>query len=430
MLAARKLYKLIKIAPKRKGLVENISFLFLLQILNYILPLITIPYLIEVLGAGRYGLIAFIQAIIYYLMIFSDYGFNITATKEISINRNNHNRVSEIFTSIMLIKIVLIVISAIILFFIILWVEKVRDESLMTIYGFGMVVGYAIFPTWLFQGMEKMKFVTIVNGITKIIFTILIFVFIKTQQDYIYVLLINSLGFIVSGIISLIIAFKVFKVKIKLISGKEIIHQLKEGWYLFVSTMSISVYRNSNIVILGFLASNNAVAYYSVAEKLIKVIQSLSNPISQALFPHFSLFISKDKKNAFRSFYRIALILGLSLLVLVAILSLSAKIFSHIIFDEVNVSFIYALQILSFVVFFGGMNYLLGVVGLVNLNQGKGFSIMVIISGALNILLCIILITYLGEIGAAIALMCAEGFLFLLIIIKLRKLRFAAGLDR
>src|SRR5690606_293612 len=143
-----------------------------------------------------------------------------------------------------------------------------------------------------------------------------------------------------------------------------------------------------------------------------------------------SLFISKDKKNAFRSFYRIALILGLSLLVLVAILSLSAKIFSHIIFDEVNVSFIYTLQILSFIVFFGGMNYLLGVVGLVNLNQGKGFSIMVIISGALNILLCIILITYLGEIGAAIALMCAEGFLFLLIIIKLRKLRFAAGLDR
>ena len=240
----------------KKRLLSNFISLSVLQGANYILPLITLPYLVRVLGPEKFGLIMFAQAFIQYFVILTDYGFNLSATREISIHRENKGKVSEIFSSVMTIKFILMIVSIIILSVVIFSFEKFRNDWGIYFLTFGMVAGQVLFPVWFFQGMERMKYITFLNILAKLIFTVAIFVFIHEASDYIYVPLINSLGFIVAGILAMWIVFRNFKVSFKLPCFYDIKYQLSDGWHLFVSTVGVSLYRSADTVILGLFSSN------------------------------------------------------------------------------------------------------------------------------------------------------------------------------
>jgi PST family polysaccharide transporter len=187
----------------RRKLFENFLSLSFLQFANYIFPLITLPYLVRVLGPEKYGLIAFAQAFIGYFQILTDYGFNLSATREISINRENKEKVSEIFSSVMIIKFFLLLFSLGLMTIIVFSFKKFRQDWLIYYLTFGMVLGQTLFPIWFFQGMGRMKYITFLNVLAKLIFTIAIFIFVKRSSDYLYIPLLNSSGFIVAGILAL-----------------------------------------------------------------------------------------------------------------------------------------------------------------------------------------------------------------------------------
>ena len=218
-------------SPTRKRLAENFLSLSGLQAVNYLLPLITLPYLVRVLGPEKFGLIVFAQSFIEYFIILTDYGFNLSATREISIHRNNKEKVCEIFSSVMTVKFLLGTLSFIILALILIFIPKFRNDQLIYLFTFGMVLGNILFPVWFFQGMERMKYITILNIIAKGIFTVCIFIFIRKMADYPYVPLINSMGFLVAGGLSLRIVSKDFGIKFILPSFEAIKHQLKAVSY-------------------------------------------------------------------------------------------------------------------------------------------------------------------------------------------------------
>lgn len=269
-------------------LISNFSYLSLLQIANLLLPLISMPYLITVLGTDIFGLIMFFQAFILYFNILIDFGFDLSATREISVNRECKETVEEILSSVLLIKGVLVVLSTLILSLLAFSVDKLNQSWDLLFLTFGMSIGQAIFPVWFFQGLEKMKYITILNVATKIIFLTAIIGFVGDERDYLLVPFFNSLGYIIAGLASLYLIRKKFKYDFKVPNRENILFHFRESTQFFLSRVSVSIYTTTNIVLLGFLTSNTAVGYYSIAEKLYSAIQSLYHPLVNALYPHIS----------------------------------------------------------------------------------------------------------------------------------------------
>ncbi|MBC8485991.1 MAG: oligosaccharide flippase family protein [Candidatus Cloacimonetes bacterium] len=293
---------------EHKVLIENFTSLSLLQIVNYVLPLIVLPYLIRVLGVEKFGLVMFAQAFIMFFNIIVDYGFNLSATRDISINRDNKEKITEIFSSVIIIKLALIIISFILLSVIVFSFEKFFSDWKLYYLTFLWVIGQALFPIWYFQGMERMKYITFVNITSKVIFTLLIFIVIQNENDYIYVPLLNGLGFMIGGIISLWIIHKNFNQKFKPCSYNVLKQYFVDSSQFFLSRVSVSIYTSSNVFVLGLFTNNIMVGYYSIAEKLYRALQQIYHPIVQALYPH----VAKQRNiKLFKKIFSIVTILNI-----------------------------------------------------------------------------------------------------------------------
>lgn len=299
--------KFKKTIGKQKTLIANFSYLVILNVFNMILPLITYPYLIRVLGKETYGLVVFVQAIIAYLLIIISFGFNISATKEISIHRNNNEKLSEIVSSILIIKCCLFVLTLGILYFSLYFIPQAKDYKILFYLSMWICVYELIFPIWYFQGIEKMKYITYITLISRLIFLGLIFVFINTEKDYLFLPIINGIGAILSGVLSLYIIFVKHQISFKFQHISVLKIYIKESIPIFLSNVSIKLYVSTNKVLVGSFLGMSEVSYYDLAEKIVSVLKVPQGILGQALFPK----INKDKDlNFVRKIFFISLIVN------------------------------------------------------------------------------------------------------------------------
>jgi PST family polysaccharide transporter len=394
-----------------KTILENMLSLTGLQFASYILPLITLPYLTWILGPELFGLTQYAISLITYFQFFTDYGFNLSATRELAIVKEDNEKVSRIFNSVMFIKILLCIVSFIITLILITFISKFNKDAIVYLLTFGMVIGYILFPTWLFQGMEYMKYTSMLNILGKVIFTVLIFLLIHKADDYILVPIINSLGLIVVGVIGLYIAITTFNIKIEMPTREDIIYHLKEGWHVFISTIAINMYTTTNTFLLGLLTNNTLVGYYSIAEKMIMAVNGLLNPISQALYPYISRSVNDDKKTSIifiRKLTKLMAVIG-------AILSIGLLVFSKTIvltlFGPEYSSSIILLQIMSIIPLAVSLSTIFGIETMLTFNYKRAFTRIVMLGGLLDITLSIILIHFFNEVGTAISFAITEIFI-------------------
>tara|TARA_B100001250_G_scaffold213982_1_gene183547 strand:- start:28393 stop:29691 length:1299 start_codon:yes stop_codon:yes gene_type:complete len=314
----------------KKRLLSNFFSLSFLQTFTYILPLLTLPYLVRVLGSEKFGLVVFAQSFIIFFNILVDYGFNLSATREISVNRENKEKLTEIFSSVMSIKFMLIGISFTILSIIIFSFENFSNNIDLYYLTFLWVIGQALFPIWYFQGLEKMKYITIVNITSKLIFTIAIFIFIQNEADYILVPILNGLGFIIGGVLSLWIVHKDFNQRFQIQSFKILIIYFKDSSQFFLSRLSSVGYSNVNTFLSGILLSPVFVTYYYLADKAASVILTLFNPVVQTIYPYLA------KKYNFVFLVKLLSILMTVSLLVVSLGYLCSDLISIILLGEIN----------------------------------------------------------------------------------------------
>lgn len=279
----------------KKRLMSNFFSLSVLQGANYILPLITLPYLVRVLGIDNFGILAMATAVIMYLGILVDYGFNTTGTRAISINRNDIKKVEEIYNTIMFIKVFLLLVALLVLSFVLYVFDSLGKYSLIYFLTFGILIGQYLFPTWLFQGLEQMKYITYINLTSKLFFAVCLFIFVKNKEDLYIVPLLNSLGFIIGGIVAIFFINKRFHIRFKLPTSNQVKIQLKDGWNIFIASLSGNIYGQGNIILLGAFTTPAIVGYYSIAQKLTVSVVSIFQVFSQTMMPYLSNLQTLDK---------------------------------------------------------------------------------------------------------------------------------------
>lgn len=282
---------------KNKKFIENIFSLFLNQGFNHILSLITFPYLIRILGPSNYGIVAFATVFTQYFIIFAEYGLNLIATRDVTLNKNNLAKVSRLFSLITILKVYLIILSFILMLFIVFAVPSLRENYIVYLISFLMVIGNSIFPVWLFQGLEKMKYITIANVGSKVVTTLCIFIFVKSEADYFEAIFLQSLGYIIAMIFSLYYAFKMFGIRFTFYHDIPAMKQyLKEGGNVLISSFSQTVYGQGAVLITGFILGQTTAGYYSVVQRVTSIIVSLTHPFSQVLYPYICKLIYEDKE--------------------------------------------------------------------------------------------------------------------------------------
>ena len=166
-----------------KSLFSNTIMLYILQISGYVFPLITFPYLTRVLGPDRYGILVFANATMTYFQLLVDFGFLLSATKECSINRGDKKKLGEIVSSVVQAKLLLVFVGFAITVILVSFVDVFAKKRLFMLFSYISVFLSIFIPDYLFRGLERMSIITYRTIIAKAIYTMLIFVIVKTPDE-------------------------------------------------------------------------------------------------------------------------------------------------------------------------------------------------------------------------------------------------------
>jgi PST family polysaccharide transporter len=401
-------------ASERKRLSVNFANFGLFQIINYIIPLVTIPFIVRIIGPEKFGVISIAYALTYYLWIIVDYGYNISGVQLISQNQDNTRICSQIVKNIFIIQIVLNLFCVIVLLLVINLYEPFSWYKNVFIYYFLVIPAHILLASWFYTGLEQVKYISLLSFISRIIYVILIFSIIRSEQDFILIPIFYSGSMLIGGIISLNIIVRKFKLNFGKTVPINIFSFLKRDRQIYISNIFMNLYRNSNILILSVFVNEASVGIYSAGEKIIRAIQTTFSPITQAFYPYISRITVTSKFQSQKVIKYILITISVLAGCIAMIIFLFSDFINHLAFGKNFQATARIMQIASPVIFFGVVNYIIGIIFMTNYSLKKEFSYSVITVGLFNIVICSILSYYYHTTGAAISYSLAEILLLLI----------------
>ena len=275
--------------------IKNFGYLSALQLFTLFIPIIIYPYLIRVIGKEIWGEIVFAQVIISYASLFINFGFDVSATRDVSVNRDNPIELSKIVSSVFITKLFFGLISTLSVILLINFIPFFSYHKLLYLYTFIFCLGDIFFPIYFFLGIEKMKYITFINLFTKLLFLLFVFIFVKDKSDYILVPLFNGLGAAIGGIIAMVIAIKIYNIKILLVSIAILKSIINTSVNYFITDLSIVLKDRVNLLVIGTFIGFTEVAYYDLGTKIVHIAQTPFSIINRVLLPSFAKEFSRRK---------------------------------------------------------------------------------------------------------------------------------------
>ena len=386
-----------------KTVFANFGYLSLLQIAGYVFPLITMPYLARVIGANGFGKIAFASAIVIWVQTISDWGFNMTAIRDVAQNRDNKEKVSRIFSNVLWARCLLTIFSGLLLLLAVSIIPYFRSNADIIWITFLLVPGYILFPDWFFQAIEKMKYTTIFNLLLKLIFTVAVFIFIRDREDYLIQPLLTTIGYLVCGIGALYLILWKWGYTLYRPQWNDILKTIKESTDVFFNNLMPNLYNSFSVMMLGFFGGATANGVYDGGSKFPTIFYNFQSVLSRAFYP----FLSRrpDKHSFYAKLNLCTALFGAIILIVI-----SPWIIRIMLGEEFEKSVI-VMQILSLSVIFLAMSYTYGTNYLIIHHKEKPLRNLTFVSSIIGMCISIPLVYYFTYIGAAITVCLCRGML-------------------
>lgn len=385
-----------------KKLFSNFLSLSFLQIAGYVFPILTLPYLARVIGVEKFGEIAFASSVLIYFQTLVDYGFILSAVRDIARCRDDKQAVSLIYSRVMWARFLLTGVAFVLLTILIILVPYFYQMRYILFLSFLLVPGHAMFPDWMFQALEKMKYITIFNVLIKFIFTIAVFLFIKKQEDYLLQPIFTALGFIISGICSMWLIRK-WGIRLQLTPLKTVWQAIKENTDLFINQLVPNLYNSLSVLLLGFFHGSVANGIFEAGNKFNTIASQFLVIVSRTFFPFLSRKIEKH--------YVIVRINITAAFFMAVILFIFAPLIIHLFFTADFETAIPVLRIMSVSLIFMAMSNVYITNWLIVKGYERQARKITVMASLIGFAIAIPLVYYFTYIGAALTILISRGIM-------------------
>ncbi|NML67725.1 flippase [Hymenobacter sp. RP-2-7] len=390
----------------------NVASLFGVQVANFLLPLLTVPYVVRIIGPEKLGLLNFSQAYVTYFSLLINYGFDMAAVRAIAANRSDQDATNRIVSQVLAGKALLWVLSTVIFAVVSLSNPEFKQHLLLHVCTYLVCIGTVLSPFWLYQAMEDLGRVALFNLAVKLIFSLSVLLLIRQASDYFYQNLAISVSQILVSVGALYVALRRFHIKLRWPTRAELANRFREDRTLFFSSVTITIYASSNIFILGLMSVPYNVGIYAAGTRLEGMAESfIGLALNQAFFPVVAQAFGQGREEGLRM-VRNTFFPLVGLLVLVALglwlvgpfvltLLYGAK------FQEAG-TILRVVAVLPLVI---GLSNLLGLHTMLNLRMDRAFFLVTAVGSVVGLALNWLLIRRFAHVGAAYALVITELYI-------------------
>jgi PST family polysaccharide transporter len=402
-----------------RRVIGNAVSVMTVQAGTYLLPLINIPYLLRVIGPEHYGLIAFSQAVMAYFITLNDYGFNLSATRELAVRRDDPVLRSELYSAVMAIKSSFCLLSFFILLALVRFVPRFHEHGPIFFASFGIVVGTMLFPQWYFQGIEKMYWISAMNLAANVVFTAGIYLLVRKPSDFLVAAIVQAAGKVVAGVLGVVILFSTEHLRLTLPTFGQLRHRFSDGWHLFLSSAAATFYTSSNAVVLGVICGMTQVGYFSAAYKIFAAGQGLVSPMCQAMYPHVCTLAHRSRELAVLYLRKAMIVIGGITFGGGVLVILLAKVIVRVLMGPKYGASVPVLEFMALTPFACAINNIYGTQGMLNFGLKPQYSRIIILSAFFNNIILVPLCFCFKASGAAASALLTETLVTLVMALML-----------
>lgn len=386
---------------------KNYIYNLVSQLLTIVIPVITTPYISRVLGAQAIGDFSYTIGIVSYFCMIAMLGTTNYAQREIAKKHESKNDVSRLFFEILTIRMVMI---AIIFILYIVFVNLPTWSKYRVLFSVQTIsfIAWGFDITWLYQGLEQFKITAARNSIIKLLSTILILLMVKRESD----LVLYTIIYCVSDLVGNITMWPYLKINIVKVRFKDLhyIHHMKGIWELFIPNIALQLYTVFDKTMLGSLVNTLEVAYYSQAEKIIKIILVVISSLFTVLLPRFAYLNDKGDSIEANNYFKFAIdyTFFLAIPMMIGCICVS-DYFVPVFFGQGYEMVSPLMKILSLLFIVMSIEKLLGTI-LIAYNKQNIYTLSVVVASIVNISLntFFICVVHINALGVAIASVIAE----------------------